>query len=259
MPQPLHNLNPTARFSDRADDYARFRPTYPAAAIDAMINLLGTSRIPPEQVIIADIGAGTGISSRLIADRGCTVIAIEPNAAMRDAAEPHPRVTWQPGTGESTGLADHSVALVLCAQAFHWFDAPRALAEFHRVLCPAAPLCLLWNDRANADPLTAEYGRIILEASENHPAARDRSDCAMVLFATPLFRDAQVQAFPSAQQMTREDLIGRALSASYAPKHGPRHDAMVAALTAVHARFADAHVRVVMRYTTRLFSANAAP
>lgn len=81
-------LNPQSRFSDRAQDYAKYRPSYPSEAIDCILAGLETSGIA------ADIGAGTGISSRLLADRGVKVIAIEPNAAMKQAAESHPLVEF---------------------------------------------------------------------------------------------------------------------------------------------------------------------
>lgn len=80
--------DPTRRFSDRADAYARFRPSYPASAIDAILAGLA----PPATLEAADVGAGTGIASRLLGDRGVRVAAVEPNAAMRAAAAPHPRV-----------------------------------------------------------------------------------------------------------------------------------------------------------------------
>ena len=81
-----YELNPTSRFSDRADDYVKYRPGYPPAAIDAILNGLG----PPASLVAADVGAGTGISARALADRGVRVLAVEPNAVMANAAVPHP-------------------------------------------------------------------------------------------------------------------------------------------------------------------------
>lgn len=86
-------MNPLSRFSDRAADYAKHRPSYPTPAIDAILEGFGE----PPQLVAADIGAGTGISSRLLAERGVRVIAIEPNAAMREAASPHPLVEFREG------------------------------------------------------------------------------------------------------------------------------------------------------------------
>jgi ubiquinone/menaquinone biosynthesis C-methylase UbiE len=113
---PLYTLNPLGRFSDRATDYVKYRPSYPAAAIDMIVAGLG------EAAVVADIGAGTGISSRLLADHGLRVLAIEPNAAMRTAAESHPLVDFCDGKAEDTQLAADSIDLVTCFQAFHWFD-----------------------------------------------------------------------------------------------------------------------------------------
>lgn len=80
---PLHTLNPLTRFCDRVADYVKYRPSYPAQAIDIILKGLE----PSSQLTAADIGAGTGISSRLLAERGVSVIAIEPNPAMREGAE----------------------------------------------------------------------------------------------------------------------------------------------------------------------------
>jgi len=148
-------LNPTGRFSDRVDDYVKYRPTYPAAAVTAAL-----AGAPPGPVV--DVGAGTGIWTALLASRDREVIAIEPNAEMRAAAPALPRVTWQGGTAESTGLTEGSAAVVTVAQAFHWFRASEALAEFVRILLPGGKLALVWNRRSRTDPFTAAYRDAIL-------------------------------------------------------------------------------------------------
>lgn len=102
MTDELGAARPTDRFTDRAQDYARFRPSYPPAAIDCVLEDAGA----PSTLTAADVGAGTGILSRLLAGRGLRVIAVEPNQAMRRAGEVHPRVTWHDGTAERTGLPD---------------------------------------------------------------------------------------------------------------------------------------------------------
>jgi len=108
-------MKPTERFSNRADEYARWRPSYPSEAVDAMGVAPGA--------LVADIGAGTGISSELFLRRGCRVVAVEPNAAMRDKAEQalaaYSDFRTASGTAEATGLQDESVDAVFCAQAFH--------------------------------------------------------------------------------------------------------------------------------------------
>src|SRR5262245_64002535 len=163
---PLHEMNPTGRFTDRAADYVKYRPGYPGAAIDAILAGLGH----PAVLLAADVGAGTGISSRALAERGVRVTAIEPNAAMRGAAEPHPRVEWQDGTAEATGLPGGSMDLVVCAQAFHWVRQDEALREFARVLRQAGRLAILWNERDRSDPLMTAYREAIRAVGGEHPA-----------------------------------------------------------------------------------------
>src|SRR5262245_4558082 len=101
----LSDLNPVGRFSDRAGDYVKYRPSYPAGAIDAILAGLG----PAERLVAADVGAGTGISARLLGDRLVRVVAVEPGQGMREAATPHGNVRWTTGRAEATGLGPQSV------------------------------------------------------------------------------------------------------------------------------------------------------
>jgi SAM-dependent methyltransferase len=147
------------------------------------------------------------------------VWAVEPNAAMRAAAEPHPLVEWREGTAEATGLPDQSVDLVLCAQAFHWFRQRDALAEFHRVLKPGGRLALMWNARSRSDPLTLGYILAIHAVNGEHPAERRELDPDIV-HRDGWFTPATLQTFENDQTLDREGLIGRATSASYVPREG---------------------------------------
>ena len=249
----LHERNPTGRFSDRAADYVKYRPDYPPAAFEAMLAGLGE----PAVLRAADVGAGTGISARALAGRIASVLAVEPNAAMRAAAEQHPRVRWVSGTAEATGLAGASVELVLCAQAFHWFRPAEALAEFRRVLRPAGRLALMWNIRNDADELTHGYGDVLRAAGDaGVPEVLD-FDPAVI---TPggAFAPARVVKVPHTQLLTRVGLAGRALSASYVPREGPGRDAIVARLEALHDRHRDAAGLVTLRYETWLYLADVA-
>jgi SAM-dependent methyltransferase len=242
------DLNPTGRFSDRADDYKKYRPSYPREAIDAIVEGLGA----PALLVGADVGAGTGISSVLLAERGVKVFAVEPNPAMRNAATPHAGITWVEGTAEATTLARDSMDLLLCAQAFHWFRAPEALAEFRRVLRPGGRLILMWNDRDETDPLTAAYGRAIEEAADKSPGFFDHTR-AETFMESPLFGDQRERVFRYAQPHDKDGLIGRALSASYIPKSGAASDRLVQRLSEIHGRFADANGMVQLRYNTKVF------
>lgn len=113
------------RFTDRVDAYVKYRPTYPKEAIDYLYDTVGFRPLSE----VADVGAGTGIFSKLLVERGSRVTAVEPNRAMREAAERtlggEPNFRAVPGAAEATGLADRSVDFIVCAQSFHWFDRSR--------------------------------------------------------------------------------------------------------------------------------------
>ena len=236
------------RFSDRATDYVRFRPTYPAGAIHAMLDGLG----PPERLVAADIGAGTGISARLLGDRGLRVLAVEPGDAMRRAAAPHPNVAWVAGRAEATGLRSEVADLVLCAQSFHWFRPAEVLPEFARILKPRRRLAIMWNRRSTSDPLTAGYRQAILDVGGETAAERMRFD-PEVIGGSGLFSSAERQSFPNFQRLDLEGLIGRARSASYVPKRGAAGEHLVDRLRALHAQYAAANGYVTLVYQTEVF------
>jgi SAM-dependent methyltransferase len=246
----LHALDPVGRFSDRAADYVRYRPDYPAPAIDHILEGFG----PSMHVIAADVGAGTGIASRQLADRGLEVIAVEPNQAMRAAAEPHPHVAWREGTGEATGLAAASVDLVVCAQAFHWFRQREATAEFHRVLRPGGRIAILWNTRSRTDPLTRGYIEAIRAVNGEHPA-ETRTFEPQVVSADGWFTPLELRTFDHAQVLDRAGLLGRSTSASYVPKEGEPFDRLVRLLDALYERYRDPRGLVTLRYVTEVWRA----
>ena len=243
-------MNPTGRFSDRAADYRLHRPDYPRGAIDALLEDLGD----PAHLTAADVGAGTGISARLLADRGVRVVAVEPNAEMRAAAGAPAGIQWREGTAEATGLAAHSVALVLCAQAFHWFRAREAIEEFHRLLIPGGRLALMWNARDRDDPLTLAYIEAIHQVNGEHPAETRPFDPAVVS-ADGRFTPATLRRFPHQQRLDRAGLIGRATSASYVPREGEALEKLSALLGKLWERHRDASGHVVLRYVTKLYLA----
>lgn len=240
---PLHTLNPLNRFSDRVEDYVKYRPSYPAAAIDQILESL---TLP---ITAADIGAGTGISSRLLAGRGVKVIAIEPNAAMRNAAENHQNLSLQDGTAENTNLPESSVDLVTCFQAFHWFNPELSLAEFRRILKPQGRLAVVFNNRDRNDEFTAEYSRIVRGASNNHPA-ESKMKSTEPLFETSYFKNFCEYNFIYQQQLDLNGLFGRAMSVSYLPKEGEGYDKLISDLENLFQGFKNEEGFVYMSYVT---------
>ncbi len=223
-------MRPLERFGDRAATYAANRPVYPAAAVDAVLaGLSKTSRLA-----IADVGAGTGISARLFADRGAHVIAIEPNVGMRARAAAHPDVEWRDGTAEATCLDDQSVDLIVACQAFHWFMASAAIAEFRRVARGRA--ALLQYERDERDAFTKSYGDVV-RAYAIDDTERLRRDG---LAAFGAFPDARVTraVFPFSQRLNRNGLIGRAASSSYLPNSGAAAKQLHRDLHALFERYA---------------------
>jgi SAM-dependent methyltransferase len=261
---PLHTQDPLHRFANRAEDYAKYRPSYPAAAIDAILSFGDPTRLQTH-LQFADVGAGTGISSRLIADRGVKVWAIEPNAAMREAAQPHANVEYRHGTAEQTGLPDQSVDGIICCQAFHWFEPVAALSEFHRILKPGGQVALMWNDRDRQDDFTEAYTDVIAQAVDLRYLERlDRKASeAEALRTSDLFIHYRALTFPNRHPLDRAGLIGIALSASYVPKQGDLHQQLIANLEDLYDRWScpsetNPEQNVTLSYQTNLFLATAA-
>ncbi|HIK15265.1 MAG TPA: methyltransferase domain-containing protein [Leptolyngbyaceae cyanobacterium M33_DOE_097] len=251
----LYEMNPLERFSDRAAAYAKYRPTYPAQAIDAVL----TGLKPPAQLVIADIGAGTGISSHLFAERGAKVYAVEPNAEMRQMVKPHSQITCLPGTAEKTGLAIASVDLVTCFQSFHWFQPELSLQEFHRILRSQGRTALVWNDKDLSDAFTAHYRNLIREASNNDLVEERKSDAlsSETLAISSLFKNFRLLSFPNSQITNLDGLIGRAKSTSYVPQGGDKYQKLVKALEQLHKQFTDESGNVALKYQTRVYLAEA--
>jgi ubiquinone/menaquinone biosynthesis C-methylase UbiE len=250
MTPPLHQMNPRSRFSDRAEDYARYRPDYPVEAIAAISEGLDAAA----QLQVADVGAGTGISSRLLAERGLRVWAIEPNAAMRRAAMPHPGVIWLEGSAEATGLADQTVDIVTCFQSFHWFEPVASLREFRRILKPQGRLAVVWNNRDRSDAFTASYTEIVKRLSNQHPA-ESKMAAIEPLMESGEFCNQRESDFPYRQALDLPALIGRSLSSSYIPKDEASQRELGKDLDAIFKQFVDDSGYVYLTYRTQVFLA----
>lgn len=211
-------MSNTARFSDRADAYAANRPSYPKAAIDALLRGLG----PEAELTVADVGAGTGISANILAERVGTVFAVEPNAAMRERAQNRPNVQWDEGTAEALPLPDKSVDVVAAFQAFHWFDPVRAFKEFTRVA--RRRVALLQYERDETQPFSAAYAAIVRRhATDDTEALRMRT---LDVFSTLAGSGLRRAVVPFKQRLSLEGVIGRVDSSSYLPKTGDAAQAL---------------------------------
>jgi SAM-dependent methyltransferase len=210
-------LDPDKRFCGLAEAYGRFRPDYPASALDW---IMAYGQLTPGSLTI-DLGAGTGIASRAFAARGLRVIGIEPNEEMLARALSDlgvGAIEYRHGTAEATGLPSEIADLVVAAQAFHWFKPEAALAEAYRILKERGCIALLWNERDEADTFTAAYGHVIRSFPDAKGVELDRQEAGNRLLASTRFREACKQEFEHGQIVTLQELIGRTFSASYAPR-----------------------------------------
>ena len=250
----------TTRFSTRVDNYIKYRPSYPPALID---HLAAECRLI-DGASIADVGSGTGVLAELLLKHGYRVLAVEPNAEMRGAAErllgSYPGFTSVAGTAEATTLDDQSVAAVTAGQAFHWFDRDRFRAECARMLKPGGYVALIWNDRRiDSTPFLQAYERLLLRYSTDYTSVNHKQIDDQVIaafFGAGGFRQAR---FDNQQIFDFAGLLGRLLSSSYAPEADhPSYQPMVAELRAIF----DAHQRsgqVVFEYDTIVYYGQLTP
>ena len=242
----------TERFSDRVDNYVRYRPAYPQAVLDTLIEKCCLD----EDSVIADVGAGTGIFTRQLLDRHFQVIAVEPNREMRQAAESilsgFDGFTSLNGRAEETGLADGSVDLIVAAQAFHWFHKAASQEEFARILKPSGWVALVWNQRRIQQQFQQDYDALLHqyapEYDENNHMNLPNESIAE-LFAD---EDYQTFVFGNIQNFDKDGFLGRMLSSSYIPPAGtPGYLALMAAAERLFARHA-VQGRISFEYDSRL-------
>ncbi len=253
-------LPPTERFSDRVADYVRSRPSYPVAAIDCLVQVVGLC----EHSVIADIGCGTGIFATQLLTTGASVIGIEPNEPMRQASldllSGTARFRATDGSAEVTGLEGASIDVITAAQAFHWFRPAEARQEFRRILKPNGWVALTWNERkASGSEFLECYEQILRECSPEYANVTHRNtpdNEILDWFENP---NAVFNTFVNETPLDLDNFLGRAYSSSYVPA------AETAERIEITGRLTDLYERtisdgpVTMRYETKLFLGQLQP
>jgi ubiquinone/menaquinone biosynthesis C-methylase UbiE len=145
-------------FTGLAKDYSDHRPDYCSTVLDALLGITGKAS---EDIDFVDVGAGTGIWTRMVAKKGVKSIrAVEPNDDMRSNGERDSvgtEIEWSKGDAEATNLASQSCDLLSMASSFHWADFDNATKEFRRVLRPSGRFVALWNPRLiEVNPMLVE-------------------------------------------------------------------------------------------------------
>jgi SAM-dependent methyltransferase len=249
-----HPLHSTTRFSNRAEDYAKYRPHYPLEVLQFLISKLGLTK----GSVIADIGSGTGISSELFVQNGNLVYGVEPNKEMREAAERlfrrQKNFVSVNATAENTTLRSRSVDFIVAGQAFHWFDLPKAKYEFRRILRPDGFVVLIWNDRKTESSdllrgyeiLLNRYGTDYKEVKHISIGIRHLDQ----LFAKSHHR---LKVFKNSQSLNFDGLKGRLLSSSYVPTEGHQgYASMISDLRDLYITY-ERKGLVLLEYDTKLY------
>jgi SAM-dependent methyltransferase len=246
--------DPKQRFSDRVENYIRYRPSYPPTVLE----LLRAECCLTQQSVVADIGSGTGILSTLFLENGNRLFGVEPNAEMRAASErllaDHRAFISISGSAEDTTLADASVDVIVAGQSFHWFDRPRARREFQRILKPGGWIVILWNNRlTDATPFLRAYEDLLLRCGTDYAQVDHKNITENVLqeFFQP--GEVRLKLLPNEQIFDFDGLRGRALSSSYVPAEpDPKHAPFMRELKAIFEKCnSNGHVAFV--YQTQVY------
>lgn len=201
-------------FTGLAENYSKYRPGYAPSVRDALLGMLNK---PAKEVVAADVGAGTGIWTRLLAEKVQKVVAVEPNDDMRRFGQADSQglsVEFHAGSGEETGLPANAFDMVSMASSFHWVDFNRGLQEFHRILRPDGRFVALWNPRLiEANPVLVE---IEAEIARLKPVVKRVSSGASGITETlteqlnahPLFTDVVYVEGRHVSMQTPEHYLG---------------------------------------------------
>jgi len=241
------------RFSNRVANYVKYRPGYPPEILELFKDEMGLTK----DSVLADIGSGTGLSTKLFLEDGNTVYGVEPNAAMREAAEEYlkafPNFVSHDGTAEDTNLDDRSIDFVTAAQAFHWFDADKTRTEFRRILKPGGYIALMWNERQlDTTEFLREYEKLLLKYAMDYEKVRHENIDRIKL--GEFFQSEYEQAtFENVQVFDFEGLRGRLLSASYMPSEdAPQFPELEKELSGLFAKYSE-NDKIKVFYDTNIY------
>jgi ubiquinone/menaquinone biosynthesis C-methylase UbiE len=244
--------DPTKRFANRVENYVKYRPDYPHDIISFLKNELSLD----SSWIIADVGSGTGILSKMFLENGNTVLGVEPNKEMREAAEnilrDYSKFKSIDGTAESSSIEENSVDLITAAQAFHWFNLEKSKKEFKRILRNNGWIVLIWNERKTEETqFLKEYENLLNNFSVDYKLVDHRRINDHVL--NKFFKDYTLKVFPNFQEFSFDGLEGRLLSSSYVPTPDhPNYKPMMKALSDIFNRY-NLNGKVKFEYKTKLY------
>lgn len=246
--------NSKERFGNRVESYVKYRPGYP----DAIIKMLQKEYAFTNEKVVADIGAGTGISAELFLRFGYTVSAVEPNEPMRKKSEEllkkYPGFTAIDGSAEHTNLPGNSIDMIVAGQAFHWFDTTESKKEFYRILKPSGMLILIWNERKTSSEFEQLYDQLIVKHASDYVQVDHRNVDTVSI--NQFFHPAacRLHTFDNEQVFDFDGVRGRLLSSSYMPQEDdPGYPAMLEDLRSLFDRF-QKNGQIRIEYDTKVYS-----
>jgi ubiquinone/menaquinone biosynthesis C-methylase UbiE len=243
----------TKRFSDRVENYLKYRPGYPAELVPAIIENAKLDKTAE----VADVGSGTGIFTRSLLEHDLKVYGVEPNTNMRLAAEDYlaeySRFSSIDARAENTGLDTDSVDLITVAQAFHWFNNSPTRAEFRRILKPGGSLALIWNKRKISQPFQQAYAALLCELAPDYGTVNHMNltdDDIAAVFASG---QMQLLRFDNSQHLQFAGLVGRLKSASYCPpENTPQYESLINEMDKLFKQYV-IDGSIAFEYDTRLY------
>jgi ubiquinone/menaquinone biosynthesis C-methylase UbiE len=247
-------MDPQLRFSNRVNNYKKYRPHYP----HEIVIFLKSIGYLSDNSIIADIGSGTGISTELFLENDNKVYAVEPNTQMREAAEQafagNKNFISINASAEGTTLLNNSIDLIIAGQAFHWFNQNKCRVEFKRVLKPGGAVVIIWNDRrTHTTPFLIEYENLLKKYSTDYSKVDHKN------IGTPQMNDffapnpCSLKCFNNYQHFDYEGIKGRLLSSSYVPAEGQEgYPQMLNALEQLF-KLRNKNGKVVIEYDTKVY------
>jgi len=250
----IKSLNSTTRFSDRVDNYIKYRPSYPREVVDYMIDTFNLSK----DWIIADIASGTGIFSKILLNNRNHVYGVEPNKEMREASEKllmdYDKFVSIDGTAEESTLEERSIDLITAAQAFHWFDPVKAKKEFKRILKKDGIVLFIWNDRQiETSGFLQGYEELVIKYGTDYQKINHRNVRENKSVESFFDKDYTIYQMNNYQEFDFDGLKGRLLSSSYAPNID--HDNYAPMLNTLNDLFEKYKKNKVVRidYLTQIF------
>ena len=246
------NRDNTKRFSNRVEDYIKYRPGYPSEMMNILVKELGLT----SEKIIADIGSGTGISSIPFLKNKNFVYGVEPNKEMREAQEQllseYSNFKSINGSAEVTNLESKSIDLIFCGQAFHWFDKEKSKQEFSRILKETGNTVFVWNSRSTKTDFQKEYENILFNHIEEYKEVNHRNieDIEIERFFSP--KTMYVYELENEQWFDLEGLKGRLQSSSYCPKEGEEYIRLMNEIDNLFQKY-QVDNQIIFNYDTKMY------